>query len=371
MILSINNAVTATYIFTILLAFVFLLSVRWRQGNGLDVSASTELKGLAILAIVFSHVGYFLVSDTRFLFPLSSFAGVGVDIFLFLSGFGLAVSQIKKDNSVWQFYKQRLLKLMLPFWLILLTFFTLDIIFLQSGYSATYILRSFLGFFPRADLYKDINSPLWYFTFILGCYLVFPLFFSKKRPCLSALAIYVALYLFWQLSSNFFPEVAHLYRVHLVAFPLGVLIARVLQNEKLSAKIKSSALFDKIYNARSPWHYILLFLSFGIFCYSIYHSGVGHGPFWEQLVSLISVAAISIFFAVKKFSVKLLALVGVYSYEVYLLHWPIMYRYDFLFKYFPSWLAMALYVAVFIALGWVLQFVAKFIVNKLSPKKLS
>jgi len=366
--LLINNPIQSTFIFIAILAVIFLLSLRRRTDSGLSLSASTELKGLAILAIVFSHVGYFLVSDTRFLFPLSSFAGVGVDIFLFLSGFGLAVSQLRNNYSPLQFYKQRLVKLLLPFWLILILFFSLDALFLQSHYSWSYIFRSFLGFFPQADLYHDINSPLWYFTFILFCYLIFPLVFSKKKPYLSAVAIYVALCAFWQLSVVFLPNVAHLYRLHTVAFPLGVLIAGILQNEKISLMMKNSAWLNKVFSVRSWWHYLAQLFLLSVFCFTIYRSGVGHGPFLEQGVGLISMAAIVGFFAIKDFSVKLFYIVGAYSYEIYLLHWPIMYHYDFLFKYIPSWLAMALYIFVFIAFGLALQEASGFIVKKINLK---
>ncbi|MEI7452541.1 MAG: acyltransferase [Candidatus Falkowbacteria bacterium] len=368
MIISITNVAEATFVFITLLAIVFFVSIYKRKDTGLSPAASTELKGFAILAIIFSHVGYFLVSDTHFLYPLTIFAGVGVDIFLLLSGYGIAVSQIKKDYKPWEFYKQRLLKLLVPFWLVLIVFFFLNSLFSNAIYSWSYILRDFLGFFPRADLYQDVNSPLWYFTFILFCYLVFPLLFSKKRPALSALGIFVALCGLWYLSYNFFPSVSGLYSVHVVAFPLGVLLAGILQNEAVALKMQTSKFFNKLSDPKSVWNYVAQIILLSIFCYTIYRSGVGKGVFLEQGISLISVAAIVGFFSVKRFGVKLFYLVGVYSYELYLLHWPIMYRYDFLFKFLPAWAAMALYLIVFIGLGWVLQKVAGFIGDRINPK---
>src|SRR3990167_10590201 len=78
---------------------------RRKDGEGVLGQESTlSLKGFAILAIVFAHIGYFLVADHRFLFPLSTLAGVGVDMFLLLSGFGLTMSSLSRDRPTMDFY---------------------------------------------------------------------------------------------------------------------------------------------------------------------------------------------------------------------------------------------------------------------------
>jgi hypothetical protein len=101
MLISVTNPVQATWIFSIILFIALLVSIKPRKiAEWFPASLTTELKGMAILMIVLSHIGYFLVTDTRFLWPLSIMAGVGVNLFLFLSGFGLTASQMKKDLSV-------------------------------------------------------------------------------------------------------------------------------------------------------------------------------------------------------------------------------------------------------------------------------
>jgi hypothetical protein len=40
---------------------------------------------------------------------------------------------------------------------------------------------------------------------------------------------------------------------------------------------------------------------------------------------------------------------------VYLLHWPLMARYDLFFHHLPAWLAMACWVGAFLAIGWCVQ----------------
>ena len=59
MLVSITDPVLQTRIFLILLFFVLLLGARRKtESRGLSTTVSTELKGFAILAIVFAHIGY-------------------------------------------------------------------------------------------------------------------------------------------------------------------------------------------------------------------------------------------------------------------------------------------------------------------------
>lgn len=355
MIVLIDNAIVANSIFYAILIFALLISLRPRRDKELfPVSVSSELKGLAILTIIFVHVAYALVSDNRFLLPLSNMSGLGVNLFLLLSGYGIMVSSLRRDSSILQFYKHRLLKLYSPFWLTLVAFFFLDIVFLKINYSWTYIAQSVLGFFNHADLYSDINSPLWYFTLIIFYYLIFPWLLIKKAPWLSAILIYIGSFLILKFQPGFLDYVAHLYRLHLVAFPLGMLLAYFLNQKGLAEKLTLT--LQKIRSKKYPIVYAAT-CSFllAVLIYSLVNSGVGEKPLVEELVSAISALALIGLFILKRFEIKTLYWLGFFSYEIYLLHWPIMYRYDFLFKYLPVWLALALYFFVFIGLAWLMQ----------------
>lgn len=347
MLISVTNPIQATWIFSIILFIALLVSIRPRKiTEWFPSSLTTELKGMAILMIVLSHIGYFLVTDTRFLWPLSIMAGIGVNLFLFLSGFGLTASQLKKSLSVWQFYKKRLLKLFQPFWLALIVFFGLNFICAGPNYSWSYILKAFLGIFTQADLYKDINSPLWYFTFILGYYFLYPLVFSKKAPWLSAILLYVAGYLVVYFQPAVLNNIIHMYRIHIVAFPLGVLAAWGI------TKLKSPEILEKLSRGWKAFGYYAVILGLlAVFIYANYNSGVGN-PVKEQWMSILAVIAISLVFVLKKIEFKLFYWLGLYSYEIYLWHWPIMYHYDFLYRFMPVWLATALYLVFFVGLGW-------------------
>jgi peptidoglycan/LPS O-acetylase OafA/YrhL len=84
-------------------------------------------------------------------------------------------------------------------------------------------------------------------------------------------------------------------------------------------------------------------------------AGFDPGFFIGQTTSLVTMAALIVFFSLKKFDNKFLYIYGVYSYETYLLHWPLMSRYDIFFQYLPAWAATILWVIAFIGIGWLLQ----------------
>jgi peptidoglycan/LPS O-acetylase OafA/YrhL len=308
------------------------------------------LKGLAILTVIFAHIGFYLVNNHTFLYPLSTVSGVGVNIFLFLSGFGLVMSSLKRQESLGATYKHRFLKLLIPFWLTLGLTFLADYFLLGRNYGWPYIIQSLLGFFNHADLYADVNSPLWYITITIFYYLLFPLLFYRKRPWLSAIAIFGISFLILLINPAPIASISYMYSLHLLAFPLGMILANLFVKADFWKK-----LFQRVeprFWQRLYWPAILIFLAIALYFMTDSHVGEG---FKEELASLAIVSALLALFIIKKKENGFLYVIGLYSYEIYLIHWPLMYRYDFLFRFLPVWLALALYIPILIGLGWLIQ----------------
>lgn len=356
MLVNISDPILQTLFFEILLfAAIILTTKKIATDYTLTKSHTYELKGVALLMVIFSHTGYFLASDTRFLFPLSVFAGVGVNLFLFLSGFGLLTSQLSVKLSPLAFYRKRFAGIYLPMWVIISILFILDLVLLNKTYPIPDIYRSYFGYFPIADIYTSFNSPLWYFTFIIFYYVVFPLVYLRRAPLLSVVAIY--------LLSNFVvhsklpvsSDILKLYQLHILAFPFGMLWA--LLNNKLSKSPMSENFDQKLGRAGSVIRLLLILIFSYIFCYTAINSGVGKSIKTEQFFSLITMLALLGAFVLKKYQSGFLTLLGVYSYEIYLIQWPIMYRYDFLYKKLPASLATFAYLLFFILIAY---FIKKF-----------
>lgn len=341
MLINISDPIFQTVFFSVIFYGFLLIFIRKKQDEGiLSKEVTSELKGFAIFTVIFSHIGYFLSSDPRFLYPFSILAGVGVNLFLFLSGFGLAFSHFNSPISPFSFYKKRLSKIFIPLWIIITIFLLTDFFVLHRSYPLPEIIYSFLGFYPRADIFLNLDSPLWYFSVILFYYLIFPLVYIKKFPLLSPILVLTLSLLVLNLPLPINVDVLKLYKLHFLAFPLGMLFGLTIQNFrfKLNRVLK----------------FLILTIAVLIFIFTSVNSGVGQDSNIEQSISLLTTLSLLIIFSLSKFNFKLLSFFGVYSYEIYLLHWPILSRYN-LFLGLPSFLMITLNLLLLIFLAYILQ----------------
>lgn len=341
----ITNAVTQTYIVIGVLFAGLLLTVRKRPLGALfPPEATTELKGLAILFVVLSHIGYFLVNDHRFLVPLSNFAGVGVDLFFILSGYGLVASALQRPISAFHFYRKRLIKIFVPVLVTMLLLLGLDYLVHDITYPTALTIKNLFGFFPQADLYRDINSPLWYITPLLVYYILFPLVFWRKQPLVSAGILAAAAWVF----IYFLPDLGlvseglvKMYKLHFMAFPVGMAVA-TLVSEPLHLTAKNRWIWTAIAGV--------------LVTYLLNNTQVGSSWKNETASSIITALALVGLFMAKPINNKMLALFGLFSFEIYLLHWPLVYRFDFLYGGgVPAGIATLLYLAILLGLGYLMQ----------------
>jgi peptidoglycan/LPS O-acetylase OafA/YrhL len=102
---------------------------------------------------------------------------------------------------------------------------------------------------------------------------------------------------------------------------------------------------------------LILFSLF--FVYTCINSGVGERIRVESFISSLSLLSLVFIFLLKRFQSDLLITFGKYSYEIYLIQWPLMYRYDFIYKYTQPFLGTILYLVAFLVIGYVLNKVIK------------
>jgi len=140
-------------------------------------------------------------------------------------------------------------------------------------------------------------------------------------------------------------DILKVYKLHLLAFPLGMAFAWFNEN-------KPVVLFrEKLLQALSvSWtaqllSYLLTVSLTLLFAYTAINSGVGEGIRKEQLLSLITTMSLVFISLIKNVRSNLLITLGKSSYEIYLIHWPLMYRYDFIYKNTSAFLGTLLYIA--------------------------
>ena len=354
---------TNLIVIAVLIAVVLFTFKRAKHTDLFPVSVTQELKGLGILTVVFAHFAYMLVTNADFLFPLSIIAGVGVDLFLFMSGYGLTVGMLKKPLPIFEFYKRRVIKIFIPFWVAIILIFAANAIFLDIHYTVPYMIQSLLGWFPTAEGFNDVNSPFWYITWMMMFYILFPLVFSTKRPWLSAIilsviATLIGVYNPLEMGDNW------LHRLHTVAFSLGIIFAWLLFETK-DKENKLVVYLKEFRNKAKFTPYIVIALMLGVVVYMSLHTTANHWPtltailgkgyFVDQLTSIVIMFAFIVIFSLKKFDNKFLSIYGLYSFEVYLIHWPLIGRYDIFFDIFPAWAAVIAWLITFIVVSWLLQ----------------
>lgn len=333
------NPILQTALFAVVF-FLTLVFVKVNRAAGFSKEITIQLKGVSILAIVLGHIGYFLSSDPQFLYPFSIISGVGVNLFLFLSGFGLTLSSQNKLLNPLAFYKKRLPKLYLPIWIIITVFLILDFFLLHRSYSLIETMKNYLGLFITANPAFSLDSPLWYFTLIVFYYLIFPWVFFKKAPWVSPILIFLISLIVIRLPLPVSQDNLTLFTLHLWAFPLGITSAFLMNRFQFSVK--------------PSLRLLLLIVCLIFFGYTAVYSGVGQGPNIEQALSLITMFCLIGIFLLSGLNFKLFSLFGIYAYEIYLLHWPILSRYN-LFLGLPPFLVVILNLSLILFLGYTLQ----------------
>ena len=359
-----DNLFFLSYIVIVALVAVILFTFKKSQHTDIfPISVTQELKGLGILTVVFAHFAYMKVTNADFLFPLSIIAGVGVDLFLFMSGYGLTIGMLKKPMPVLDFYKRRVIKIFIPFWVALILIFAADAIFLGIFYPVPYMIQSLLGWFPTAVGFGDVNSPFWYITWMMMFYILFPLVFIVSKPWLSAIILTVIATVIGTLNPLEMGD-NWLHRLHTVAFSMGIVCAWLLMETK-DKQNKLVKAIKKFRNNSNLLRLIIIALMFLIVAYMSLHTTANHWPtltsilgkgfYVDQFTSIIIMIAFIVIFSLKKLDNKFLSIYGVYSFEVYLIHWPLIGRYDIFFDFLPSWAAVIAWMISFILVSILLS----------------
>lgn len=139
----------------------------YKVSNQLLSRYRTPLLGVASLLILASH--FYLFPDAKVITSLQSQSIVGVDIFLFLSGFGLVYS-LKNNPSLGHFYKQRMKRILPIYFPIVLVYCVVSMLTkIKFGEGKILLILSTLGYWLKTKWFLE-----WYTLAIFMLYLLFP-----------------------------------------------------------------------------------------------------------------------------------------------------------------------------------------------------
>lgn len=276
----------------------------------------TVLMGFAMIWIMTFH----LPISFAYLNPIKGLGYLGVDIFIFLSSYGLYYGFKKNDRGIRSFYKKRILRILPSYYFVLLLTSCINSI-ISSEIKVTTLLQeaTFLGFFC-----PPLGWPifLWYIPAILTLYAIFPFIYKELNFIKKYLIIIIILILCCNMSiqtyalNNSLLHESYFLRIfipRIIPFILGVIWADV---EKYKFNKLNLSLFFiigiisllSIYIARKelPNYYCKLFM-------------LETFPFLFALpLCLFSFSILYEYFPT--FIQKIIRYAGKYSLELYLIH---------------------------------------------------
>lgn len=283
------------------------------------------------------------------------YGNLGVDIFLFLSSIGLYQSY--HNNSLGRFYVRRFNRVVLPYLLVAIVYFAWhDFIRFDNGVSQ-YLLNV-----STAELWISGKFPIWYASFIVIMYAIYPLLYKwdEKTKHISTILIIIA----WVVFTVFMwykklPLYVNCERAvsRFPVFLLGIIAApHVFKGDGFPIK---------------PWMFIL---SCVVVIAGLVSMTFIYVPAFirRYILGAVGIAIIVIWATFRnrgwlKHIAKPLKFVGAMTFETYMLHVIIKEIIDIngWWCLCPTWLWYIIVLALTIPLSWCLIKLTDFIKNKL------
>ncbi len=299
----------------------FRLNITPLVPSGTRLPVVNELRGLALLLVLCYHGGAVLN------IPNVLHGELGVDVFLMVSGFTLALASA--DLSARQFFQRRFRRIFPAYWLALGLFLGLHWQLLGRTYPAGDIGLHVLGLhgFGPIDSFVSINDSFWFITMIVSAYGVF---FALRRHLddfslvVAVGALLTTVACVGYMEAGHFGGLIHL-GLRIPSFFLGLLAGRLLGAGTMEIRVD-------------------LRLGLGLLCffYLIFVRKVHFTtpvPALGIIATWIALHHLLVRIAVGRWLLAALAGLGLISYEVYLFHQPLIRDYNLLAQY--AWLGHA------------------------------
>lgn len=279
------------------------------------VAALDELKGVAIILVILYHAGGVLGWNNEF------HGELGVDIFVILSGMGLALSA--SCPGVGRYLSRRFWRIYPAYWAALALFLAADALLRGTTFTAADILLHVLGihaWFGDAHA-MNINDSFWYITLIVSLYVLYlPLRGLVARPdrLLLAGALISFILAFANLRANRPVAFGHL-SLRLPGFFVGLLAGRLMKTGHLEINLSAA-----------------LAAAMMVIFYAPFTQGFLFAPVWVGC-ALMAAYAFLLRPVLPGAARGALRYLGDRSLEIFLIHQPLIREYNVyvLLRFFP------------------------------------
>lgn len=352
-----EDATLSLIIVSVVLLAASVLSLKQKtcitDNSFLRKDSGDSLRGFAILLLIFGHFTFHCVKHKYFFENGGAWA---VIIFLYISG--VAVSKtygIENLNKV--FLLKRVKRLLIPTWLSLIAFYSLEYILLENIQSPHKVFFNFLGIMTPGRP----NDSMWFVTYILYFYGVF--YVSSKMRTSPVIKILIMLSVSYIIAISIlkFSQLIsfRIWVYYILVFPISVIIGIYSKDVK--------HLLGRIFKYPFLFWATMACLAYMTFPGSeiqwlkeILYPWVPY-PLVRTLHPVIFVLLLTmLIFLLDKSSLNsgFLQWLGKYSFELYLIHLPFMLYYDFLLFRKPLFVFLFLYLTIVMLLSYVLKNIA-------------
>ncbi|MDE5554028.1 MAG: acyltransferase [Muribaculaceae bacterium] len=298
------------------------------------INSLQTLRGIAALMIFAHHFGF---QST----VTESFGDCAVAIFMMLSGFVLTLSFVARSDSpkpvpkFSQFFTKRLIRIYPLYLLGQLSVFAL-IKFKIGASKVAADLLMLQSWIPSSDYYFSGNSPSWFVSDLLFCYLLFipaiKLITERRRAAITILALMLSIYFICitLLPDNLVHSIIYIFPpMQFPVFAIGMLGAIIITK---THSVKPSVCADAF--MLMP----IVLLIFQIYAYPYISPRLSLSSYWW-------IASFSLIYMLTRydkarcvittvFHIPLLTKLGDISYAFYIFHLPFLYVWRPLLRHF-------------------------------------
>lgn len=285
------------------------------------LSTAHAMRAIALVFLLAGHCYLFCISGAGLMGQGGEWA---VMTFLIVSGMGLTKS-CDFNRCGRPFIKRRLSRILIPLWFILPAFYLLDLALLNKTYPWYEIALSFAGIIKKSSP----NASLWFITFILYLYGLFFLISNIPASTAAKCVLLVLTSFGTRLLIIHVPILSDYFggwTTYTFAFPLSVCLMA-----------SRGSFIDRLQTLSVRFGWVLFFLWAGMAA-SFIAMPAGRTLFFVAFI------AISIFYLDKIRSMpRFIHLLGEHSYEIYLVHFPLLVSYGLVIGREPVALFFSLY----------------------------
>jgi peptidoglycan/LPS O-acetylase OafA/YrhL len=335
------------------------LTLNYPQAAPGRVPVLDELRGLAILLVVTYHT----CGVTGF--PNYEHGELGVDIFILLSGAALTLTN-RPEEGAGRFLWRRLARLLPAYWIALTIFWLAGVHLLGRVHKPVEVIAHYLCIHPWwGDQYLlSINDSFWFLGLVVPLYIAFAFLrrFLSRLDLLVGLGLVLSFALVcWIFFHLGMPALFVQVGLRPPIFFVGVILGTLLRDGVARIPL-------------TPWLGVGVLLTF----YGMFVNGtlVGYTVAGFSVFALYLAARANAAAAGRRFLCRGLSWLGIYSYEIFLLHQPLIREYnDYVWRrclgHAPSAVQTALGAGAgllaSIILAFLLHHLAGFIGRRLSP----